>query len=329
MRRREFIRSIGSAVIGWPLTARAQQPELVRRIGVLQPHPDDDAEVRREMAAFEQELQSLGWINGGNLRIEYRWAGEDPKRIRSYAAELVALKPDVIFTNTSLALLPLKQQTVTIPLVFTFIYDPVGSGFVESLARPGGNITGFTIGEFTLGSKMLELLKEVVPNLRRVGILLNPDQSPHLAMRRAIDEAAPALNLEAIPIDVRDAAEIERGIESLAGKSDRGLVVLPSPITAVNRRLVIVLAARHGLPAVYGFRFFVKDGGLLSYGVEPLDLFRRAASYVDRILKGAKPADLPVENPTRFELAINLNAAKALGLQIPEAFLVRADEVIE
>jgi putative ABC transport system substrate-binding protein len=200
------------------------------------------------MAAFEQELQKLGWINGGNLRIEYRWAGGDPMRVRSYAAELVGLKPDVIFTNTSLGLLPLKQQTATIPLVFTLIYDSVGSNFVESLARPGGNITWFTLGEFTLAGKMLEVLKEVAPNLRRVGILLNPDQSPHLAMRHAIDKAAPALNLEAIPIDVRDAAEIEPGIESLAGKSDRGLVVLPSPITAVNRRLVIVLAARHGLP---------------------------------------------------------------------------------
>jgi putative ABC transport system substrate-binding protein len=235
VRRRAFITLIGGAAT-WPLAASAQQPERMRRIGVLQPRPESDAEGRRHMAAFEEALRNLGWIDGGNLRIEYRWAGEDPERIRKDAADLVALKPDAIFTSTSLALLPLKQQTRTIPIVFTLIYDPVGSGFVDSLARPGGNVTGFTLGEFSLGGKMLEVLKELAPTVRRLGIVLNPDQPPQVAMRRAIEEAAPSLGLEVVAIDVRDAAEIKRGIDAFAGGPNRGLVVLPAPVTGRSPR---------------------------------------------------------------------------------------------
>jgi ABC-type uncharacterized transport system substrate-binding protein len=327
-KRREFIIVLGGAA-AWPLAARAQQAERMRRIGVLLPWETGDPESQHRVAAFVQSLQQLGWTEGANLRIEYRWPGADPPRIRRHAAELAALNPDLILTSTALALLPLQQQTSVIPIVFTHIYDPVDTGFVASLNRPGGNVTGFALGEFSLGGKMLDVLKEVAPQLGRVAVVLNPDQSPQVALWRAIESAAPALGVRLTAIDGHEAAKIERAIEAFAREPNGGLVVLPSPITSIHREQVTALAARHGLPAVYGFRYFATSGGLVSYGIDPVDLFGRAAGYVDRILKGAKPADLPVQQPTKFELVINLKTAKSLGLQIPDRLLALADEVIE
>ena len=271
----------------------------------------------------------MGWTDGRNVRIDYRWAAGDPERARTYAAELVRLKPDVILANTALALLPLKRETGTIPIVFTLIYDPVGSGFVASLAHPGGNITGFTLGDFSLGGKMLQVLREVAPQVSRVAVILNPNQPPHVAIWRAIEAVAPSFRVHLTASAVKDSAEIEPVIKAFAGEPNGGLVVLPSPITETHREHVIALAARHRLPAVYGFRSFIISGGLVSYGINTVDPFRRAALYVDRILKGAKPGDLPVQQPTKYELVINLKTAKALGLTIPQSLLQRADEVIQ
>jgi ABC-type uncharacterized transport system substrate-binding protein len=327
--RRRFISALGGAAVAWPLATRAQQAERMRRIGVLQTGNGSDPEWQRRIAIFVQSLQKLGWKESANLVIDYRLSGEDSERIRLYAAELVRLKPDVIWTGGGLPVLALKRATRTIPIVFTTVYDPVGSGIVASLAQPGGNLTGFTLGEYSMGGKMLEVLKEVAPKISRVAVILNLDQPAHVAMWRAIEAIAPSAGVRLTATDVQDPTEIERALETFAREPNGGLIVLPSPFTINHRELVIALAAGHHLPAVYGYRFFVTNGGLVSYGVDPADQVQQAAAYVDKILKGAKPEDLPVQQPTKFELVINLKTAKALGLTVPPAFLMRADEVIE
>ena len=329
MRRREFITLLGGAAAAWPLAALAQQPEQMRRIGVLQTGNESDPETQRRIAAFVQGLQKLGWREGANLVIDYRLAGDNSERIRLYVAELVGLKPDLIWTSGGLPLLALKRATRNIPIVFTSVYDPVGSGYVATLARPGGNITGFTLGEFSMGGKMLEILKEVAPQVSRVAVILTLDQPAQVAMWRAIEAMAPSFGVRLTATDVQDPAEVESAIEVFAREPNGGLIVLPGPFTINHRELVIALAAWHHLPAAYGYRFFATSGGLVSYGVDSADQSRQAAAYADRILKGAKPEDLPIQQPTKFELAINLKAAKALGLTVPPQIVARADEVIE
>ena len=329
IQRREFITLLGGAAACWPLAARAQQPERMRRIGVLQYINEGDPVLQRRVAVFVQGLQKLGWREGANLVIDYRYGADDSEQMRRDAAELVGLKPDVIWTSGGLGLLSLKRATHSIPIVFTTVYDPVGSGYVPSLARPGGNITGFTLGEFSMGGKTLEVLKEVAPQVSRVAVLLNLEQPPHVAMWRSIEAIAPSFGVRLTPADAPDSDEIERAIEAFAREPNGGLIVLPSPITQVHRELITALAARHRLPAAYAFRFYVTSGGLVSYGIDPADQARQAAGYVDRILKGEKPADLPIQQPTKFELVINLKTAKALGLDIPTSLLARADEMIE
>ena len=327
MKRREFISLLGGAA-SWPLAALAQQVEQMRRVGVLMPFSEIDSDAQANITAFRQALQMLGWTDS-RVRIDYRWGGGERERISAYASEIVGLKPDVILASSPLVLQPLLQETRSIPIVFTQITDPVDSGFVVSLAHPGGNITGFAVAEFSMYSKSLEVLKEVAPHVARVAVLLNPEQAPQAGMWRAIEAAAPSFKVQLTAANVRDSAEIERTIESFARQSGGGLIVLPNVPTIVHRRLIIALAARHRLPAIYTFRQFVADGGLISYGPHRIDQYRQAAAYVDRILRGEKPADLPVQQPTKFELVVNLTTAKALGLTIPESFLLRADEVIE
>jgi putative ABC transport system substrate-binding protein len=327
-KRREFITLLGGAAAAWPVAAGAQQAGRMRRIGVLQAI-DDDAEGRLRSTAFADGLKQLGWSEGGNVSIDYRWAAGDPERIRRYAAELIALQPDVVWTSGALPLLPLKRATSSIPIVFTQVFDPVGSGFVASLTRPGGNITGFTLGEFSMGGKMLEVLKEVAPRIGRVAVVLNLDQPPHVAMWRAIEATAPSLRVRPTATDLQGPAEIDRALAAFSREPNGGLIVLPGPITIVHRDVIIAAAMRHQLPAIYGFRFYVRGGGLVSYGIDPVEQSRQAAGYVDRILKGESPGNLPVQQPTKFELVINLKAAKALGLNVPPTLLATADEVIE
>jgi putative ABC transport system substrate-binding protein len=329
MRRREFIACLTGAATAWPFVARAQQPERMRRIGILQVINKSDPELQRRTAVFVQGLQKLGWREGANLVIDYRYGADNSERIRLDAAELVGLNPDVIWTSGGLGLLSLKRATHSIPIVFTGVYDPIGSGYVASLARPGGNITGFTLGEFSMGGKMLEVLKEVVPQVSRVAVILNLEQPPHVAMWRAIEAMAPSFGVSLTATDVQDPAEVDRALEAFAREPNGGLIVLPGPITVNHRELILALAARHRLPAAYAFRFFATSGGLVSYGADPFDQSRQAAAYVDRILKGAKPEDLPIQQPTKFELVINLKTAKALGITVPSSLLARADEVIE
>lgn len=329
MRRREFITLMGGAAAVWPMVARAQQRERKPRIGVLESFEESDPEQRLLTAAFVGGLQKVGWTAGANVMIDYRWGGGDSDRIRLYAAELAGLQPDVILGAGPLALLALKRATRVIPIVFTIVYDPLGSGFVASLTRPGGNITGFTLGEFSMGGKILEVLKEVAPHVSRVGVVLNLEQPPNVAMWRAIEAVASSLGVRSIPVDVQGPAEIEHALEAFAREPNGGLIVLPGVIAVVNRELITALAARYRLPAAYAFRFFVNSGGLVFYGVDPVDQFRQAAGYVDRILKGEKPDDLPVQQPTKFELVLNLKTARALGLDVPASLLARADEVIK
>jgi len=328
MRRRTFIAALGGAA-AWSVVARGQQPERMRGIGVLQPGSESDPVSQLRRAAFVDGLRKFGWTEGTNVLIHYRWVGDDAARVRLYATELTGMRPDVIWASGSLQLLLLKRATRTIPIVFTQVYDPVGSGFVTNLNRPGGNITGFTLGEFSMGGKTLEVLKEVAPQVSRVAVLLNLEQPPHVAMWRSIEAIAPSFGVRLTPADAPDSDEIERAIEAFAREPNGGLIVLPSPITQVHRELITALAARHRLPAAYAFRFYVTSGGLVSYGIDPADQARQAAGYVDRILKGEKPADLPIQQPTKFELVINLKTAKALGLDIPTSLLARADEMIE
>jgi len=327
--RRELIAALGSAA-AWPLTARAQGSERVRRIGILHAGNEGDQDWQLVVAAFVQGLAKLGWTEGANLVLDHRWGGGDRERFRRDAAELVSLHPDAIWATASLPLLLLKRATRTIPIVFTLVYDPVGSGYVASLARPEANITGFTQGEFSMGGKMLEVLREVAPQVNRVAVILNLDQPPQVALWYALEEtAAPSFGVRATALDVQGAAEIEDAIREFAHEPNGGLIVLPGPINTAHRELIIALAAQHRLPAVYPFRFFVADGGLVSYGSDRADQARQAAGYVDRILKGAKPSDLPVQQPTKYELVINLKTATALGLDVSPTLLNRADEVIE
>jgi putative tryptophan/tyrosine transport system substrate-binding protein len=328
MKRREIITLLGG-VAAWPLVARAQQGERVRRIGVLQNTAADDPEGQSRVAAFLQRLQELGWTDGRNMRIDTRWAAGDADRHRRYAAELVALAPDVILASGSPALMSLQQLTRTVPIVFVNIVDPIGAGFVESLARPGGNTTGFVLYEYGMSAKWLELLKEIVPPLKLAAVLRDPAIASGAGQYAVIQAAAPSFGVELRAVGVRDAGEIERAVTAFARSSNGGLIVTGSPLALVHRDLIITLAARHRLPAVYPFRYFATSGGLISYGPNTTDPHRRAASYIDRILKGEKPADLPVQAPTKYELVINLKTAKALGLEVPPTLLARADEVIE
>jgi ABC-type uncharacterized transport system substrate-binding protein len=329
MRRRDFITLLGSAAATWPLVVRAQQGERIRRIGVLMTFPADDTEAQARVGALLQGLQQLDWAIGRNVRIEVRWAGGNTEDIRRHAAELSTLAPDVIVANGSAAVGPLLQATRTVPIVFAIVPDPVGAGFVDSLARPGGNATGFMLFEYGIGGKWLELLRELAPGVTRVGVLRDPTVTTGIGQFGAIQTAAPSFGIDVSPINLRDAPEIERAVAAFARSSNGGLIATGSALTVVHRDLLISLSARYKLPTIYLGRHFAAAGGLMSYGPDFLDQYRRAAGYVDRILKGEKPADLPVQAPTKFELVINLKTAKVLGLEVPPTLLARADEVIE
>jgi len=328
VRRREFITLLGGAA-AWPLAARAQQGERVGRIGVLTPFAADDPEAKARVDAFVQALQQLGWSVSRNVQIDIRWGAGDAERTRHYAAELVALAPDAILAAGGATVGPLLQATRSVPIVFTLTPDPVGAGFVESLSHPGGNATGFTNFEYGIGVKWLELLKEIAPGVTRAAVLRDPAIPAGIGEFGAIQAVAPSLGIELRPIDMREAGEIERAVTAFARSSNGGLIVTSNAWGIVHRDLIIALASRHLMPVVYPFRVFVKAGGLVSYGPDTIDPHRRAADYVDRILRGEKPAELPVQAPTKFELAINLKTAKALGLDLPATLLARADEVIE
>jgi ABC-type uncharacterized transport system substrate-binding protein len=326
--RREFITLLGGAAAAWPVAGRAQQGERMRRVGVLMNLPVGDPEAQARLAAFAQALTQLGWSDGRNLRIDTRWATADD--IGRHAAELSALAPDVLLAaNGTPTVAPLLQATRTVPIVFVNVIDPVGAGFVTSLVRPGGNATGFTIYEYSMSGKWLELLKEIATRVTRAAVLRDPTAASGIGQFGAIQAVAPSLGVELHPVDPRDASEIDRAVTALAGRPNGGLIVTATNLAAIHRATIIALAGRHRLPAVYPYRFFVAGGGLISYGPDPVDQYRRAAGYVDRILRGEKPADLPVQAPTRYELMINLKTAKALGLDLPPAVLARADEVIE
>jgi ABC-type uncharacterized transport system substrate-binding protein len=330
MRRREFISLLGGAVATWPAVARAQQADRMRRIGVLQGGADtDDPRSQPNIAAFRQALQQLGWTDGRNVKIDYRSPAGDADKARKYAAELVALAPDVILAISAPSLGALLQATRTVPIVFIAVSDPVGAGYVDSLSRPGGNATGFVLFDYSLSTKWVELLKEIAPGVKRAAVLRDPDISSGTGQWGAIQSVAQSLGVEVSPVGVRDAGEIERGVAAFARSGNGGLIVTGSPLSLVHRELIIALAARHKLPTVYFLRTFVTGGGLISYGPDVVDQARRAASYVDRILKGEKPADLPVQAPVKYELAINLKTARELGIELPSSVLARADEVIE
>ena len=329
MRRREFVTALAGAA-AWPLGARAQQGERMRRIGVLMASTADDPESQARIAAFAQALKQLGWTDGRNLRIDTRWATSNADDLRRHAAELAALAPDIILAAAGTATVaPLLQATRTVPIVFVLVIDPVGAGFVASLARPGGNATGFTMFEYGMSGKWLELLKEIAPGMTRAAVLRDPGVASGIGQFAAVQAVAPSLGVELSPVDARDAPEIERAVTAFARSSNGGLIVTASPVATSHRDLIITLAARLRLPAVYASRFFVTGGGLISYGPDLVDQFRRAADYVDRILKGEKPSDMPVQAPTKYELVINLKTAKALGLDLPPMLLARADEGIE
>jgi putative tryptophan/tyrosine transport system substrate-binding protein len=329
VKRREFISLLGGATVAWPLAARAQPAERVRRIGVLLPAAADDAEFQARVGAFQQGLALLGWTIGRNVRIDSRWATANIAEIRRHAAELVALAPDIILAHGDTAVGALLQVTRTVPIVFAVVADPVGAGFVNSLSRPGGNVTGFMNFEYSISGKWLELLKEIAPGVMRVAVLRDPAIPGGPAQFGVIQALSPSLRVEVIPVNVGDAGEIERAVAVFARSANGGLIVPGSNLVTLHRDLIITLAVRHKLPAVYYERFFVAAGGLVSYGPEFVDQYRRAAGYVDRILKGEKPADLPVQQPTKYALVINLKTAKALGLTVPPTLLARADEVIE
>ena len=329
MQRRDFLGVLCGAAT-WPLAARAQKPERMRRIGVLSPFAENDSDVQAMVKAFRDSLQDLGWTAGQNVRFNYRWAAGDSNLLRAYAKELVAQAPDVLLaTNSVQSVSALRDETRTIPIVFGSASDPVDAGLVASLAHPAGNITGFTSIQAATNIKWLELIKELVPGIARVMVLLSSDDPSNLRRFRAIQAGGPALKIDVIQADVRTQAEIERVIGAFASDSDGGLIILPNSVTTTYRETIIANAARYRLPAVYPHRYSATSGGLVSYGQDQFDQFRRAASYVDRILKGEKPADLPIQAPTKFELVINLKTAKALGITVPPTLLARADEVIE
>jgi len=329
MRRRDFIKVIAGSAAAWPLAARAQQGERLRRIGVLSSTAADDPAAQERYAAFLQVLQQLGWTDGHNVHIDAHWAAGNVADMRKYAAELVAQAPDVIMCEGSPSTSALLQATSTVPIVFTLVVDPVGAGFVDSLSRPGGNVTGFMLFEYGLSGKWLELLKEIAPNVTRAVVLRDPAIAAGAGQFAVIQTVAPSVGVEVSAINVRDPAEIERGIAAAAQTSNNGLIATASALTVVHRDLIIKLAAQYKLPAVYEAQYFAESGGLISYGPKEIDEFPRAAAYVDRILKGEKPADLPVQAPNKYELVVNLKTAKALGLTIPQSILARADEVIE
>jgi putative ABC transport system substrate-binding protein len=329
VKRREFIALVGGAALAGPLAARAQQPDRMRRIGVLMPSATEDSEAKARVAAFLQGLQELGWTDGRNIRIEYRWGSGDAGRVPKYAEELVALAPDVILAQGSSTAGPLLQATRAIPIVFVIVPDPVSAGFVDSLARPGGNATGFLMFEYGTSAKWLELLKQIAPGVMQVAVLRDPTLTASVAQLAAIQSVAPSFRVELTPVNVRDAGEIERGITTFAARSNGGLIVTASPLATAHRDLIIELRARHKLPAVYFERYCVTGGGLMSYGPHFVDQFRQAAGYVDRILRGEKPSDLPVQAPIKYELVINLTTAKALNLTVPSTLLATADAVIE
>jgi putative ABC transport system substrate-binding protein len=330
--RRKFLATLGGAAAAWPVAARAQQPERMRRIGVLMSAVEGDQRGLESITAFAQGLAELGWTVGRNVRIEYRWGAGDLDRFRRYAAELIALSPDVVLATAGSIVGAFQQASRTVPIVFVTTVDPVGGGWVESLSRPGTNATGFAAYEFSMSGKRLELLKEIAPDIKRVAVIRDPSVPAGSGGLAAIQTVAPSLGVELTPVGVRDAGEIERAITAFARGSNGGLILV-GPTSSVQRYrdLIIALAARHRLPAIYpsGGRLYVAGGGLLSYGPDPIDQYRRAAGYVDRILKGEKPADLPVQQPTKFELIVNVKTAKALGLEVPATVLARADEVIE
>jgi ABC-type uncharacterized transport system substrate-binding protein len=329
MRRREFIGLIGSVAATWPLAAHAQRPDQTRRIGILMRQSADDPEGKAEFAALLQGLQALGWTEDRNVRIDVRWAGGDSDLIRRYAVELVKLAPEVVVASGGTVVGALQQASQTLPIVFVDVTDPIGRGYVASLARPGGNATGFTSYESAIGGKWLEMLKQIAPGITRVAVFRDPIITAGIGQLAAIQSAAASFGVEVSPIDVRNAKEIERAVIEFARGMNGGLIASTDPSTVVHRQLIVTLAARHGLPAVYPFRYFVTIGGLVSYGPDIVDQFRRAASYVDRILKGDNPGNLPVEQPTKLAIVINLKTAKALGLSIPPWLLTTADEVIE
>ena len=329
MRRRDFIKAIVGSALTCPRLARAQQNGRIRRIAALMPFTATDAQAQARNAAFLQGLQQLGWTVGRNIQIDYRWSAGNVDDTRKYASELVALVPDIIFVPGSSAVAPLLQVTRSIPVVFTMVADPVGSGFVTSLSRPGGNATGFMIFEYGIGAKWLEVLKELIPGLKRVAVIRDPYIIAGIGQWGAIQSVAPSFGVELTPINVDDAAELERAIAAFARASNGGMIVTGSARAVINRDLLIALAARHRLPAIYYERYFVAAGGLISYGPDFLDQFRQAASYVDRILKGEKPADLPVQAPTKYDLVVNLKTAKTMGFTVPPTLLASADEVIE
>jgi putative ABC transport system substrate-binding protein len=329
VRRRDFIKAIAGLAVAWPLIARAQQSGRMRRIGVLEPLAADDPEAEARHKAFEEALQQLGWTLGQNVQLEYRSAGGDPDRLRTVVAELIALAPDVILSQSSNSLAALLHATRTIPIVFTVVADPVGAGYVDSLAHPGGNATGFTNFEYSIAGKWLELLKEIAPRITQVAVLRDPSIAAGPGQFAAIQGMAGPRGVELRPINVRDAGEIEKAITAFAGVANGGLIVTGSPAITFHRALIIGLAARYRLPAVYNTPLFARAGGLMAYGSNVIDEFPRAAQYVDRILKGEKPADLPVQSPTKYDLIINLKTAKVLGIDVPSSLVARANEVIE
>jgi putative ABC transport system substrate-binding protein len=342
VKRRDFIALFGSAAAAWPFPTRAQNSDRMRRIGALVSLTVDDPVSKARFDAFAQSMQQLGWVDGRNIRLEIRWPATDgfgarppdtrtayAQRFRRYAAELVALAPDVLLAHSSPAVAALQQETSTVPIVFIGVVDPVGAGFVDSLARPGGNTTGFIALDYALSAKWLELLKELVPRVTRVAVLRDPSSHVGIGQLAAMQAVAPSLGMELTPIDERDPREIERGLNELVRVANSGLIVTASVSSGLYRKLIINLAAQHRLPVVYPFRYMISDGGLISYGTDLVDQYKRAALYVDRILKGESPGDLPVQAPVKYELVVNLRTAKALGLELPSSVLGRADEIIE
>ena len=328
MRRRHFL-AIGVVGVVVPLVARAQRDPALRRIGVLMGYPEGDVQAQANVVSFREGLEHAGWIEGRNLLIDLRWAGADPNAARTYARQLIELKPEVIVSSTNQVTAILQQETRSIPVVFAFVGDPIGSGFAASLRQPGGNMTGFANFENSIGAKWLEMLTEIAPKVARVGFIFDPDAAPNVGFMHAAEAAAPALKIEFLALAVRNAADIERVITDFSAAQEGGLIVAPHAVTLGNRGLIISLAAKYRLPAVYSDRYFAESGGLASFGNNAPDLFRRAADYVDRILNGAKPSGLPVQLPTKFELLINLRTAKNLGFNVPHNLLARADQVID
>ena len=329
MRRRQFITLVGGAAIAWPLAARAQQPERMRHIGVLMGYGETDPAAQAQVAALRRELQTLGWDEGRNIRIDVRFPAADAGRVRAILTELISLAPDVLVSNSNLVTAVVQAEVRTTPIVFISIGDPVEFGFVSNEARPNSNLTGFANWEMSMSGKWLELLKEVAPQVKRVGFMVHPETVGSIGFFKVAEAVAPALNVKPVLLGVHDADEIERALTAFAAEGNSGFIATPHAVTFTNHDLIVALAARLRLPALYPFAFYAKGGGLISYGFDPVNQFQQGAGYVDRILRGAKPADLPVQYPTKFQLVVNLKTAKALGLAIPESFLLRADEVIE